>query len=415
MRQVDTKHDHVAVCGVAGIDVPAPATHDEGAYLSFGDGQPPVGQDFDLPVQVLDVFHSASCRATLVQSNGKLTLDRRRMLDTSPSLYLSPGWIDLHAHVYHGVTALSVHPDAVGLVRGVHLIADAGSAGEATLQGLIEYVMPSVRTRLRAWLNISPVGLVTMREYYDLSLLDPERTCAAALEHRPEVCGIKVRVSGLIVGGLGLEPLKLARLAARAAGLPLLVHIGEPPPLIEEVLDLLDAGDVVSHCYHGKFGCPWRSDGQPGHALRGALERGVLLDVAHGAASFSFSVAERAIAAGYPPYSISTDLHVRNWHGPVFDLPMTMSKLLAVGMPLLEVVRAVTESPARVLGEEDWCSLDGVLTQATLFRIAEGGEGRAARDSTGEERVLERWVEPVGVITSAGMEWLIDEPPVRDR
>src|SRR6185437_13411211 len=97
---------------------------------------------------------------------------------------------------------------------------------------------------------------------------------------------------------MGLLPLQLGRLVARTAGLPLLVHIGEAPPLIEDVLDLLDAGDVITHCFHGKVGGPWQPDGRPVPALARALDRGVLLDVGHGAASFSFAVAERAIAAG---------------------------------------------------------------------------------------------------------------------
>jgi dihydroorotase len=149
-----------------------------------------------------------------------------------------------------------------------------------------------------------------------------------------------------------------------------MVHIGEAPPLIEDVLDLLGDGDVVTHCYHGKTGHPWRADGRPSPALDRALDRGVRLDVGHGAASFAADVARRAIAAGFPPHSISTDVHVRNIRGPVHDLPTTMTKLLACGMPLDDVITAVTDAPRETLrAPEPWLTEDGVVRHATVFRL----------------------------------------------
>jgi len=304
------------------------------------------------------------------------------------------------------VTSLSLHPDVVGLDTGVHLVADAGSAGEATLKGLIEYVIPSARTAVRAWLNISAVGLVTMREDYDIGLLDPARAAAALEAHRDAVRGVKVRSSGAIVGALGVQPLQLGRLAARTAAVPLLVHIGEPPPLIEDVLELLEPGDVVTHCFHGKLGHPWSDDGQPTPALQRALDRGVLLDVGHGAASFNFGIAERALAAGHLPHTISTDVHIRNVEGPVFDLATTMSKLHSLGMALPNVVRAVTETPARILGEPDWCGLTNPLRRATLFRLSSQPTGRVARDAIGAIRNLDCWIVPVGIVTDGKLQLL---------
>jgi dihydroorotase len=111
--------------------------------------------------------------------------------------------------------------------------------------------------------------------------------------------------------------------------LPLMVHIGEPPPHVEDILDLLDAGDVITHCFHGKASHPWELSGEPIPALKRALDRGVLIDVGHGAGSFSFEVAKKAISAGNLPFSISTDAHALNLHGPVYDLPTTMTKMMA--------------------------------------------------------------------------------------
>jgi dihydroorotase len=315
-------------------------------------------------------------------------------------LYLSPGWVDLHAHVYDAFTSLSVPPDEAGLNNGVHVVADAGSAGEATIDGFARYLVPSARTHLRAWLNIGSHGLVHLHEVADLAFIDVDRTLAAIARHRGLICGIKVRSSGAIVGNTGLQPLELARLVAREAGLPLMVHIGEAPPLVADVLDRLDEGDVVTHCFHGKVGNPWQPDGSPAEALRRALDRGVYLDVGHGRASFSFRVAERAIAAGWLPHSVSTDLHVRNIAGPVHSLATTMTKLLGCGMTLSQIIPAVTSHPRLVLAcPEPWLGEGGRINHATLFQVVEEAGGpRTYTDARGVTRQFDRRVIPLATV-----------------
>lgn len=313
-------------------------------------------------------------------------------------LYVGPGWVDLHTHVYDGMTSLSVPPDRVGLDAGVHIIADAGSSGSATVDGLVKYVRPSARTTMRAWLNIGSHGLVDLVETAQRRLIDVGASIAAVDRHREFICGIKVRSSGLIVGEMGIVPLQLGAEVARASGLPLLVHIGEAPPPIDDVLELLQAGDVITHCYHGKSdNSPWKRDGAPNPALAGAFRRGVLLDVGHGAASFDFGVAERAIKAGFPPNSISTDIHIRNIDGPVHSLATTMTKLLACGMSLESVIVAVTAAPRRVLRMDDpWIVADGRVRHATVFRFSR--TEREFIDAYGERRTSEREIVPVGTI-----------------
>lgn len=309
--------------------------------------------------------------AEFVPQQGRLHLRPGRPALGRPGPLISPGWIDLHTHVYDGCTSLSVHPDVAGWGSGVSLVVDAGSAGEATVDGLFRYVAPAAETPLRAFVNIGSHGLVHLREVADLAWVDVDRTLEAISRHRPFVCGVKVRSSGAIVGSAGLQPLQLARIVAREAGLPLMVHIGEPPPPIEDVLGLLDDGDIVTHCFHGKTGGPWAPEGDPKPALRAALGRGVLLDVGHGRASFSATVARKAIAAGWRPNSISTDLHVRNISGPVHSLAVTMTKMMALGMSLEQVISAVTEGPAAVLREPSWLGEEGFVRRATIFRLEE--------------------------------------------
>lgn len=317
-----------------------------------------------------------------------------------PNRFIGPGWVDLHAHVYNAVTPISVDPDRVGLDDGVHLVADAGSAGAFTLPGLIEYVRPRAQTQIRSWINIGSHGLVHLRETSQSSYIDVDATIAAIEAARDTVCGVKVRSSGAIVGDMGLQPLQLARLVARETDLPLMVHIGEAPPLIDDVLDLLDAGDVVTHCFHGKTGTPWKPDGSPTPALHRALDRGVLLDVGHGAASFSQDVARRAISAGFGPTSISTDIHIRNVTGPVYNLATVMTKLLDCGLSLPDVVTAVTDAPRRAISAETpWRTPEGSVLHATVFDVLDvAPPSRSYRDAGGVEGHPTAHIVPVATI-----------------
>lgn len=323
--------------------------------------------------------------------------------DSGTTIYLSPGWADIHTHIFHGFTQISIRPDRAGLETGVHLVADAGSAGQMTVRGLLDYVIPSAGTAVRLWLNIGSHGLVHLRETAHPSFIDVDATIAAIEDARETICGVKVRSSGAIVGAMGLQPLQLARLVAREVGLPLMVHIGEAPPPINDVLALLDDGDVVTHCYHGKTGRPWRPDGTPTRELQDALDRGVRLDVGHGAAGFDVAVARAAINAGFPPFTISTDIHVRNLNGPVHDLATVMTKMMDCGMSLADVVTAVTTSPRRVLGETaaPWISAAGEIRDATLFTLTDQPPAsRRYIDSVGQIMSPNQHIVPVAVIVN---------------
>lgn len=365
-----------------------------------------------LPVTVIDPDSGGPRPGTLrIGADGAATLAPAAAHDWAENpdgLYLSPGWVDLHTHVFDGFTQLGVRPDRAGLDSGVHLVADAGSAGQMTVRGMIDYLIPTARTTVRIWLNIGSHGLVHLRETAHPSFIDIDATIAAVRDAGDVVCGIKVRSSGLIVGDMGVRPLQAGRTVAREVGLPLMVHIGEAPPPIDAVLDLLDAGDVVTHCFHGKPGGPWLPDGTPTPALRAALDRGVLLDVGHGAASFDIDVARAAIAAGYPPHTISTDLHIRNINGPVFDLATVMTKLLHCGMPLPEVIAAVTSRARRVLREPppDWVDGEKVLA-ATVFRLTDiAPASRRYVDAGGKPVPVTRHLVPEGVVVGGLYQFL---------
>jgi dihydroorotase len=143
-----------------------------------------------------------------------------------------------------------------------------------------------------------------------------------------------------------------------------MVHIGSAPPLVDDVLDLMRPGDIVTHCASG-IASPL------GPALRAAVDRGVLLDIGHGSGGFAFDILERQLDLGIRPTTISTDLHARSLHGPAFDLPTTMAKLLAAGLPLDEVLEAVTIRPARALGLPGGTLDVGAPADLAVFEVQE--------------------------------------------
>jgi dihydroorotase len=304
--------------------------------------------------------------------------------------YLSPGWADLHVHVWYGGTDFSVRAAEAGLCMGVTAMADAGSAGEASFHGLREYVLERQRETIKAFINIGSIGLVAANRISELGgpgAIDVERTLRVIETNRDVICGIKVRCSGVVVGEWGVEPLRIAREVAHAAGLPLMVHIGEAPPEIEDVMGLLEAGDLVTHCFHGKPGTALFETAERIALARDAVERGVRFDVGHGAASYSFEMAGRALELGFVPFSISTDLHQRNLRGPVYDLATTASKLLAVGLPLDECVEAITNRPRSILGlHSDTPLAPGAYADFTVFRVGQGDE--VVTDSLGHSMRL---------------------------
>ena len=310
--------------------------------------------------------------------------------------YLSPGWTDLHAHVWHGGTDISIRPSLCGVERGVTTIVDAGSAGEANFHGFREFIIEPARERIRAFLNIGSIGLVAcnrVSELIDIRSIDIDRTVDCVERNRDVIIGIKVRASHVILGSWGITPVKVAKKVAKILKLPLMVHVGEPPPLFDEVLEILTPGDVVTHCFNGKAGGSILEDEDLFLLAERCASEGIRLDVGHGSASFSFKVAEAAIVRGLLPFSISTDLHARSLDSPVWDLGPTMSKLLAVGMPFDAVIEAATLAPMSVIGLPTENRLaPGTPAEFTLFDLVDG-DLRIA-DSMGAQAHLRQLITP---------------------
>jgi dihydroorotase len=266
----------------------------------------------------------------------------REVVDVTGRL-VTPGLVDLHTHVYPGATYWGIHPDPVAWQTGVTTWVDAGSAGAWGIDAL-RAAVTAYRVRVPVLLHISALGLIGRTgESTDLALVDTDAALDAIARHPDLVVGVKVRIDRETVGANGVRPLERALDVARAAGLPVMVHVADPPPGPDDVLPLLRPGDILTHCASGVAATG------AGPLMREACARGVLFDLAHGAGSFAFDVLEEQLAAGLAPDTVSTDLHARCRYGPVFDLPTTMAKLRAVGVPLEDVVAAATATPAAAL------------------------------------------------------------------
>ena len=328
--------------------------------------------------------------------------DEFKVIDCNNS-FLSPGWSDLHVHIWYGGSDVSIRANEAGFKRGVTTLVDAGSAGEATFHGLKEYVIDRQRETIKAFINIGSIGLVACNripELIDERFIDIDRTLKVIEENRDIICGIKVRASGVIVGSWGITPVQIARKVAEIANLPMMVHIGEPPPTLNQIFDLLRPGDVVTHCFNGKHPGSISDSPQIFANAKRLAEEGVFMDVGHGAASYNFEVAKEAIDNGLKPYSISTDLHGWNLHGPVYDLATTVSKLYAAGLSLEECVNAITYNPRNFLALDNAASLAaGSKADFTVFNVNDCDE--LVSDSQGNNITLKSTFEPKMVISGA--------------
>lgn len=344
---------------------------------------------------------------TAVDTGGAGVYDASGMLVT-------PGLIDLHTHVYEGRTGLGLPADTAGLQQAVTTVVDAGSCGSDHWPDFAGTVVAPAATRVLSWLNISRHGLVhgTRELAGGAADIDAAATAEVLADHPETVRGIKVRMSSSVLGDSGLAPLRTATAVARDAGVPVMVHVGNAPPGLGEVLDLLTAGDVVTHAFHGKPGGLFGGGTEPIPQARAALERGVRFDVGHGSASFAFRTAERALAAGVRPYTISTDLHRRNADGPVHGLITTLSKLLTLGMPLPEVIRGATLHPARVLGLEGETGTlrPGAAADLSLLELTE--TPTELTDSEGNTRRARQHLRPVAAVRAGRLHPIRRAPAV---
>ena len=331
------------------------------------------------PSQDIDMTTDVAFRDGTVAALGNEISDEAvNVIDVTGKI-VAPGLIDTHAHVNWGATYLSVEAETVAKKSGTTTFIDAGSAGAGTFHGFRRHVIEPSPLRIIAFLNISHAGIYgygpgfMVGESADLRLLHPSACIDVARQHSDLICGIKVRLGGNVSGTLGTQPLDIAIDAAEELDLPVMVHIGPTPPRRQDILERLRPGDILTHCCRMFPNALIDRERNIRAEVEDAHQRGVIFDVGHGRGSFDFKVARAMVENGFTPDIISSDVHIVSVDGPAFDVLVTMSKFLCLGLTLPEVLRTVTVNAARAINRPELGSLKpGSPGDATVLRINEG-------------------------------------------
>lgn len=302
-------------------------------------------------------------------------------------MYVTPGLIDIHTHVFWGIEPdhqyangnLAIQPDGFTFRNGVTTIVDAGGAGWKNFDAFKRQAIDNSQTRVLAFLNISAEGMQAEHEQ-NLEEMDPKMSAIIARKYKNYIVGFKLAH----YNGHDWRPTDRAIEAGRMAGnLPVMVDFGgaRPPLSIEELfLDHFRPGDIFTHCYAELGGGREYVYDLAAKKVKPfiweAKKRGVVFDVGHGGASFAFSQAIPSIKDGFLPNSISTDLHVGSMNGTMKDMLTTMTKFLAIGMNLHDVIEASTWNPAKEIQRYELGHLSvGAVADVAILNFRDGKFG----------------------------------------
>jgi dihydroorotase len=412
------RREFLARLGSAAIALPALGAGafqfgtDAGAFAQASAPAPAAAALYDLLIaggRVVDPSQKLSAARDVAILGGRIARiaenippgQARQVFDAKGKI-VTPGLIDIHTHVYrHGIT-LNVDSDVVGFQSGVTTLVDAGSAGSSTFAGFRKYVIETAASRIYALLNISSIGLVVTNEIY----LDPRMTTAATAirtigANRDRILGIKMRVNGRKSDlARDLEVLKVAREVGDATGLPIMLHWTVEP----ELLALLKRGDILTHPFNppstnqpNLFG----GDGQQADKILPQIlalkDRGIWTDVQLGTTHHSWTISEKAMSQGFVPDAISTDIS-RAPDGNPASVLVPMSEYLHLGLPLEQVIAAVTTTPAKIFNfpEKIGTLEPGVTADVAVLELAQGNFDYG--DGAKQSRVLKQHFVPVATV-----------------
>lgn len=297
------------------------------------------------------------------------SVEKGTIIHIPDDVYVSAGWIDIHTHACPLFEPYCSIPDDIGYKTGVTTLVDAGSCGADDIDSFYT-LSQEIPTRLLSFLNISRVGLKIKNELADLSSLSFQAIESSLKKYPDLIVGLKARMSASVVGTNGIEPLNRARQYSDELHVPLLVHIGNAPPYLDDIADILKKGDIITHIFNDK---PENSLLTYHAAIHKAIERGVYLDVGHGTSSFSFAIAKKAFEMNIPIDSISTDIYNYNRiNGPVYNMATTLNKFLALGYSLEKVIDCVTKNPANIINRPKLGTIrEGAIADLTFFKVSQ--------------------------------------------
>jgi dihydroorotase len=350
-----------------------------------------IAQQYDLLLQdghVIDARNNINAVRDVAIKDGKVAavaahIDPASALKTVnvAGLYVTPGLIDIHAHVYAGTGERgsyagdnSLYPDGYTFRVGVTTVGDAGCAGWRNFEDFKAKIIDRSKTRILVFLNIVGNGMRGGRFENDLADMDPAPAAEMAMKHKGLIVGIKTAH----YTGPEWTPVENAVAAGTKAGIPVMVDFGNDHaerPLADLVTKKLRPGDIYTHCYSG-LRHELTEDGKVNPGMIEGRKRGVIFDVGHGGGSFAWRIAVPAMKQGFIPDSISTDLHIGSMNAGMKDMLNVMSKFLAMGMSMNEVIRRSTWNPAREIHHEELGNLSvGSPADVTVLKLENGKFG----------------------------------------
>jgi len=301
---------------------------------------------------------------------------------------VTPGLIDVHVHVFEGVGPTGLNADQYCLGRGVTTAVDAGSTGYADIAGFRQYVIKPSATRVYALVDIGARGtlLGLIGNYANLDWVNAQLTARAAETNKPDVVGIKVRLSKEITGSNDLEILKRALEASRISHLPLMVHVGDSFSTLPEILVQMRKGDVLTHCYTGRPHGPLDANGKIIPEMLDCRQRGVLLMWVTAGLIWTWTSPKSVCNKISCPTQSARTLGGLSYNGPVYDLVTELSKFLLLGLNVDQVIERVTVRPTRMFnfGAELGSLRPGAVADITILEVREGSF--LFTDSTGKKR-----------------------------
>lgn len=344
-----------------------------------------------------------------------ITQDARRVVDCSGYI-VCPGLIDLHVHVFDGVSVWGIPPESAGASTGVTTMVDAGTSGSTTFPGFRRYFIEPARSQVLAFLHIVTIGILTsdfsgirVSELSDPHYINVASAAKTIAANRDVLVGVKLRLTASYTEDDEAEAraLDAALDAAERTGVPLMLHHAVSRLSTEEVMAKLRPGDIYTHCFHPHATGIVDQNLRVLSCVHEARNRGVLFDVGHGAGAFGWNVAHACAEQGFWPDTISTDLHSYNIDGPVFDLPTTLSKFLHLGMPLGETIAAATTRAAAAIHRGDALGLlaPGRRADITVMELVEGQHRLTdvkGVDEISSVRLIPRWTVRDGLLCAAG-------------
>jgi len=315
-----------------------------------------------------------------------------------------PGLIDFHTHIGWRGSEIGLAPDLFLLPNGVTAAVDAGTFGTCNYETMAHTIIPGSMVTIKSFLNITPTGIITEQqmENTNAKVFDRERLKWLLEEYGHQILGLKIRIGSMISDELGMKPLEDTIIIAEELGVPVCVHVADPKEPYDDILKVLRKGDIICHCFQhqGKHSILDEKEKILASAWE-ARKRGIMFDCAPGIVKKSLKVIRNAIAQGFYPDLIGTDIVSFTVYRPeLFSLPLVMSDYMAAGMPLGEIVRAVTETPAKLMNLSGKAGTIQVGANADIAIMKIKEYNRAIRDIAGEEMQAHKLLVPQMTIKS---------------